>query len=59
VIAERRLTFEGPARFEYALDDAGRINVNTDGTISVAWWLRDEDGNWQPWMANTFHKLRG
>jgi Protein of unknown function (DUF1579) len=58
VITQGRLTFEGPARFEYALDDAGRIKVNADGTISVAWWLRDEDGNWQPWMANTFHKLR-
>jgi Protein of unknown function (DUF1579) len=58
VMPERRLTFEGPARFEYALDDAGRIEVNADGTISVAWWLRDEHGNWQPWMANTFHKLR-
>lgn len=57
VMAERRLIFEGPARFEYALDDAGRINVNADGTISVAWWLRDGDGDWQSWMANTLHKL--
>jgi Protein of unknown function (DUF1579) len=53
-----RLTLEGPARFQYALDDAGRIKVNADGTISVSWWLRDEDGNWQPWMHNTFRKLR-
>jgi Protein of unknown function (DUF1579) len=58
VIGERRLTFEGPARFEYALDDAGRIRVNADGTLSVAWWLRDEDGKWQPWMDNTFRKVR-
>jgi hypothetical protein len=53
-----RLTLEGPARFQYALDDAGRIKVNADGTVSVSWWLRDEDGNWQPWMHNTFRKLR-
>jgi hypothetical protein len=34
VTADRRLTFEVPARFEYALD-AERIKVNADGTISV------------------------
>ena len=49
-----RLTFVGPARFEYALDADGAIEVNADGTISVAWWLRDENGRWQPWMDNTF-----
>jgi hypothetical protein len=50
------LTFEGPARFRYALDDAGRIRVEPDGTIVVAWWLRDERGEWQPWMTNTFRR---
>jgi hypothetical protein len=25
----------------------------------VAWWLRDEQGQWQPWMDNTFRKIRG
>ena len=25
-----------------------------DGTVSVAWWLRDKQGEWRPWMHNTF-----
>lgn len=55
-LGDGTLTFTGPARFRYELDDAGRIKVNPDGTITVAWWLRD-DGGWQPWMANTFRKV--
>jgi hypothetical protein len=51
------LTFEGPARFQYELDDEGRIAVNPDGTITVRWWLRDESGDWQPWMTNTFRRV--
>ena len=27
--------------------------THRDGTVSVAWWLRDENGEWQPWMKNT------
>lgn len=38
------LTFEARARFKYRLDDAGKVRVNDDGTISVAWWVRDENG---------------
>jgi hypothetical protein len=53
-ITHGKLVCEGPARFEYELDDEGRIKVNPDGTISVAWWLRDENGEWKPWMINTF-----
>ena len=53
-VAGRTLTFEGPARFQYELDDEGRIKRGADGTVSVAWWLRDENGEWQPWMNNTF-----
>jgi hypothetical protein len=56
-ITEGKLTCEGPARFEYELDDEGRIKVNPDGTISVSWWLRDENGEWKPWMNNTFARL--
>jgi lactoylglutathione lyase len=52
--ANGRLTFEGPARFQYDLDEDGQIAVNEDGTISVAWWLRDASGEWAPWMHNTF-----
>jgi hypothetical protein len=51
------LTFEGPARFRYELDDDGRIRTNADGTVSVAWWLQDDTGNWQPWMNNTFTRV--
>jgi Protein of unknown function (DUF1579) len=58
-VAGHRLTLEGPARFQYELDDEGRIRLNPDGTLSVAWWLRDEAGEWQPWMNNTFTKVQG
>ena len=45
-----RLTFQGPARFQYELDDQGRVKLNPDGTVTVAWWLRGQDGDWRPWM---------
>jgi Protein of unknown function (DUF1579) len=57
-VADGRLTFVGPARFQHELDAEGKIKTNADGTISVAWWLRDEQGEWQPWMDNTFRKIR-
>ena len=53
-VADGKLTFEGPARFQYELDDDGKIKTNSDGSISVSWWLRDENGEWAPWMRNTF-----
>jgi hypothetical protein len=53
-----KLTFEGPARYQYDLDEEGKVKANADGTISVAWWLRDESGNWKPWMHNTFTRLK-
>jgi Protein of unknown function (DUF1579) len=56
-VAGRTLTFEGPARFQYDLDDEGKVKTNADGTFSVAWWLRDENGEWQRWMNNTFKKV--
>jgi Protein of unknown function (DUF1579) len=57
-VAGGKLTFEGPARFQFELDRDGRIKTKPDGTISVAWWLRDEQGEWQTWMNNTFTKAR-
>jgi hypothetical protein len=59
VVEDDTLTFEGPARFQYRLDESGKIRVNDDGTISVAWWLRDENGEWQPWMDNRFERVEG
>jgi Protein of unknown function (DUF1579) len=56
-VAEGKFTFEGPARFQYDLDEEGRIKVNADGSVSIAWWLRDENGAWQPWMTNTFMRI--
>jgi hypothetical protein len=56
-VAGRTLTFEGPARFQYDLDEGGAIRVDPEGTLSVAWWLRDGSGEWRPWMHNTFTKL--
>jgi Protein of unknown function (DUF1579) len=58
VAADGKLTFEGPARFQYELDDHGKIRTNPDGTISVAWWLRDKQGHWQHWMDNTFTRVK-
>jgi hypothetical protein len=57
-VADGRLTFVGPARHQYELDEDGKIKTNTDGTISVAWWVRGEKGEWKPWMDNTFRKIR-
>jgi len=56
-VADGKLSFEGPARFLYELDQRGKIKVNPDGTISVSWWLRDEHGEWKPWMTNTFARV--
>jgi Protein of unknown function (DUF1579) len=56
-VEDGALTFEGPARFRYRLDDEGRVAVDRDGTISVSWWLRDEGGAWQPWMENSFRRV--
>jgi hypothetical protein len=55
-VAGNRLIFVGPARFEYELDGAGRIKTNRDGAIGVSWWLRNQRGEWQPWMHNTFFR---
>jgi hypothetical protein len=51
-VADGALTFTGPARFQYDLDDSGRIRLNEDSTVTVRWWLRDENGTFQPWMTN-------
>jgi hypothetical protein len=57
-VADGKLTSVGPARFQYELDGEGKIKTNADGTSSVAWWLRDERGEWQAWMDLTFTKIR-
>ena len=59
VVEDGALTFEGPARFQYDLDDEGKVKTNPDGTITIEWWLRDENGDWQPWMDNRFERVEG
>jgi Protein of unknown function (DUF1579) len=56
-VSDGKLTMQGPARFQYALDDEGKIQTNSDGTISVSWWLRDENDSWKPWMNNIFTRV--
>jgi Protein of unknown function (DUF1579) len=56
-VADGKLTMQGPARFQYDLDDEGKIQTNPDGTISVSWWLRDDNDSWKPWMNNTFTRV--
>jgi Protein of unknown function (DUF1579) len=58
-VAEGNLTFAGPARFQYDLEEDGKIRLNADGSLSIKWWLRDESGAWQPWMYNTFTRTQG
>jgi hypothetical protein len=58
-VAGDKLTFQGPARFQYELDHEGKIKRGPEGTLTVAWWLRDENGTWKPWMSNTFTKVGG
>ena len=53
-----KLTLTGPARFQYELDEDGKIKVNDDGSITVSWCLRDEQGKWQHWMTNRFTKRK-
>jgi hypothetical protein len=53
------LTMVGPARFQYDLDEDGRIKTNPDGSISNAWWAQDDNHDWQPWMNNTFRRVVG
>jgi hypothetical protein len=58
VVADGKLTFTGPARFQYELDDDGQIKTNPDGTITVVWWLRDSEGAWQFWRNATYTKVK-
>jgi Protein of unknown function (DUF1579) len=57
-VERRTLTFVGPARFQYDLDATGKVKANDDGTVTIRWWLRDERGEFQPWMDNVFRRAR-
>jgi hypothetical protein len=46
----------GPARFRYELNRSGKIKTGADDTITIDWWLRDENGQFQPWMTNVFKR---
>jgi hypothetical protein len=41
VVSEDKLTFEGPARFQYTLNPDGKVKINADGTLTVSWWMRE------------------
>jgi hypothetical protein len=57
-VGDWTLTFTGPARFQYDLDATGRVRKNDDGSILIKWWLRDDAGQFQPWMDNLFRPAR-
>jgi Protein of unknown function (DUF1579) len=52
------LTMTGPARFQYQLDSSGKIKTGADGTITIDWWLADDNGQFQPWMTNVFERRK-
>jgi hypothetical protein len=58
VVTDGKLTFIGPARFQYKLDTDGKIKVDPDGTTTVVWWLRDIEGVWQFWRNATYTKTK-
>jgi hypothetical protein len=58
VVADSKLTFTGPARFQYELDNDGKIRVNPNSTITVIWWLRDSDGVWKFWRDGAYSKIK-
>ena len=52
-----QLVFTGPARFRYELDANGRIKVSRDSTLEKTWELRNGQGDWTPWMHNTYTRV--
>jgi hypothetical protein len=57
-VVDGTLRFTGPARFQYDLDTSGQVRKNDDGSVLIRWWLRDEAGQFQPWMVNLFRPMR-
>jgi Protein of unknown function (DUF1579) len=55
-VAEGKLTFEGPARFQYGLDHDGRSRSTPMDLFRLPGGCVDENGAWEPWMNNTFRK---
>jgi hypothetical protein len=56
-VADGALMLTGPARFQYDLDEGGRIRTRDDGSVLIRWWLRDDHGEFQPWMENVFWRI--
>jgi uncharacterized protein DUF1579 len=54
IIADDAITFTGPARFRLPLDADGKVAVDGEGGIDVAWFLRDEAGDWKPWRTHRY-----
>ena len=57
-VIDGTVRFTGPARFQYDLDTSGGIRINDDGSVLIRWWLRDDEGQFQPWMDNLFRSSR-
>jgi Protein of unknown function (DUF1579) len=57
-VVDGTLRFTGPARFQYDLDASGQVRKEDDGSVLIRWWLRDEAGQFQPWMVNLFRPMR-
>jgi len=58
VVANGKLVFTGPARFTLELDADGKVKVNSDGSITFVWELRDANGAWKHWMDNKYTKVK-
>ena len=57
-VVDGRLTFEGPARASSTSSIRKNVAVNHDGTICVAWWLRDEHGSGRPGCTTSSGELQ-
>jgi hypothetical protein len=57
VVEQSQLTFIGPARFCFRLDDVGQVAVDRDGRIHTEWFLRDADGEFKLWRYHDYTPL--
>jgi hypothetical protein len=53
-----RIVAEGVVLTAVEEDASGQVRKNDDGSVLIRWWLRDEAGQFQPWMVNLFRPMR-